>query len=360
MRGLSKAKSAQIDKLGMQLPPYKGGRAKGQGDANRRLDLPPNENAKKSPEFTKNKLGKISTTNIKKGSIPEETTFQQFQEKCWKGYEKKGMKTMFGKRYPNCVKKTKSEEVEVDTSSNIQEKHDTPKNVKKIGKELDAAVKMHKSQAKRLRKAGIVESDWRSELNYVEEEKKIKKKMQQGVKNTKEFNPNETINLSGAGSGIDKKIKKEEFVAEEESAPNNEQQSRKKNEPKLTPIKKILDKVKNDIADKATKHKIKQDNPDPEPFTEGKSPAWQRKAGKNPSGGLNAKGVASYRAANPGSKLKTAVTTKPSKLKKGSKAANRRKSFCARMKGMKKRLTSAKTARDPNSRINKSLRKWNC
>jgi len=91
-----------------------------------------------------------------------------------------------------------------------------------------------------------------------------------------------------------------------------------------------------------------------------KSPAWQRKEGKSESGGLNKKGVASYRAANPGSKLKTAVTTKPSKLKKGSKAAKRRKSFCARMKGMKKRLTSAKTARDPNSRINKSLRKWNC
>ena len=76
--------------------------------------------------------------------------------------------------------------------------------------------------------------------------------------------------------------------------------------------------------------------------------------------GMTAKGVRAYRAANPGSKLKTAVTTKPSKLKKGSKAAKRRKSFCARMKGMKKRLTSAKTARDPDSRINKSLRKWNC
>jgi hypothetical protein len=91
-----------------------------------------------------------------------------------------------------------------------------------------------------------------------------------------------------------------------------------------------------------------------------KSPAWQRKEGKDPSGGLNEKGVASYRRQNPGSKLKTAVTTKPSKLKKGSKAANRRKSFCARMSGMKKRLTSKKTANDPNSRINKSLRKWNC
>ena len=81
---------------------------------------------------------------------------------------------------------------------------------------------------------------------------------------------------------------------------------------------------------------------------------------KSAAGGLTAKGVARYRAANPGSKLKTAVTTKPSKLKKGSKAANRRKSFCARMGGMKKRLTSSKTANDPDSRNNKALRKWNC
>jgi hypothetical protein len=88
--------------------------------------------------------------------------------------------------------------------------------------------------------------------------------------------------------------------------------------------------------------------------------AWKRKEGKSASGGLNKKGIASYRRENPGSKLSMAVTTKPSKLKKGSKAANRRKSFCARMKGMKKRLTSAKTARNPDSRINKSLRKWNC
>jgi hypothetical protein len=81
---------------------------------------------------------------------------------------------------------------------------------------------------------------------------------------------------------------------------------------------------------------------------------------KSDAGGLTAKGVKRYRAANPGSKLKTAVTTKPSKLKKGSKSAKRRKSFCARMGGMKKRLTSAKTRRDPDSRINKALRKWNC
>ena len=89
----------------------------------------------------------------------------------------------------------------------------------------------------------------------------------------------------------------------------------------------------------------------------GKSPAWQRKEGKNPEGGLNAKGVASYRAANPGSKLKMAVTTPPSKLKKGSKAAKRRKSFCARMSGVKGPM------RKPNGKPTRkalALRKWNC
>lgn len=79
----------------------------------------------------------------------------------------------------------------------------------------------------------------------------------------------------------------------------------------------------------------------------------------SPSGGMTQAGVNAYNRKT-GGHLQTAVTTKPSKLKKGSKAAKRRKSFCARMGGMKKRLTSAKTARDPDSRINKALRKWNC
>ena len=88
-----------------------------------------------------------------------------------------------------------------------------------------------------------------------------------------------------------------------------------------------------------------------------KTAAWQRKEGKNPKGGLNAKGVASYRAANPGSKLKMAVTTKPSKLKPGSAAANRRKSFCARMGGMPGPM------KKPNGKPTRkalALKKWNC
>lgn len=88
-----------------------------------------------------------------------------------------------------------------------------------------------------------------------------------------------------------------------------------------------------------------------------KSPAWQRSEGKSKSGGLNKKGVASYRRANPGSKLQTAVTTPPSKLKKGSKAAKRRKSFCARMSGMPGPM---KDEKGRPTRKALSLRKWNC
>jgi hypothetical protein len=96
------------------------------------------------------------------------------------------------------------------------------------------------------------------------------------------------------------------------------------------------------------------------PEGKGTMPKMKMGVHKSRAGGLTQKGVEAYRRKNPGSKLKTAVTTKPSKLKKGSKSAKRRKSFCSRMGGMKKRLTSKKTASDPNSRINKALRKWNC
>ena len=87
------------------------------------------------------------------------------------------------------------------------------------------------------------------------------------------------------------------------------------------------------------------------------SAAWQRKEGKNPEGGLNAAGVASYRRQNPGSKLQTAVTTKPSKLKPGSKDAKRRKSFCARMGGVDGPMKDEKGL---PTRKALSLKKWNC
>ena len=84
--------------------------------------------------------------------------------------------------------------------------------------------------------------------------------------------------------------------------------------------------------------------------------AWQKKSGKNKTGGLNQKGVNSYRREHPGSKLQTAVTTKPSKLKPGSKAAKRRKSFCARMSGVKGPMK--KDGKPTRKAL--ALRKWNC
>ena len=88
-----------------------------------------------------------------------------------------------------------------------------------------------------------------------------------------------------------------------------------------------------------------------------KTAAWTRKEGKSKSGGLNAKGVASYRKENPGSKLKMAVTTKPSKLDPDSKDAKRRKSFCARMSGVKGPM---KDEKGRPTRKALALRKWNC
>ena len=84
-----------------------------------------------------------------------------------------------------------------------------------------------------------------------------------------------------------------------------------------------------------------------------KTPAWQRAEGKNPKGGLNAKGRASAKAE--GHNLKP-----PAPHPKTEKDAGRKASFCARMYGMKEKLTGEKAKKDPNSRINKSLRAWNC
>jgi hypothetical protein len=115
-----------------------------------------------------------------------------------------------------------------------------------------------------------------------------------------------------------------------------------KNGDTLSPIKGSITPVPNG-------HLIKKDGTSLK--NGGKTPAWQRKEGKNPSGGLNAKGRASYNRANPG---------KPGLKAPQPQGGSRKKSFCSRMSGMKKKLTSAKTANDPNSRINKSLRKWKC
>ena len=160
-----------------------------------------------------------------------------------------------------------------------------------------------------------------------------------------------------------KALKNEEFIQEVEDKKDTKTKKvidimRGKNSVKINPDVKEDTVVVQDasgkdfveIVDIITPEKIKSDWRKEINVTEA-SAAWTRKEGKKKSGGLNEKGRKSYERQNPGSDLKA-----PSK-----KVGNpRRKSFCARMRGMKKKLTSAKTARDPDSRINKSLRAWNC
>jgi uncharacterized membrane protein (UPF0127 family) len=169
----------------------------------------------------KQRIMDLMVAKKKKKSMKEEN----LDEKCWKGYEKKGMKTMFGKRYPNCVKK-------------------------KVGESV---------------------SDWRSEIGY-EGKDEVKKLSEDDMKGMSVKSGHKRPTKSGAG--------------------------------------------------------------------------------------MTQKGVEAYRRRNPGSKLQTAVTTKPSKLKKGSKAANRRKSYCARSAGQMKKFPKA--AKDPNSRLRQARRRWNC
>jgi hypothetical protein len=86
---------------------------------------------------------------------------------------------------------------------------------------------------------------------------------------------------------------------------------------------------------------------------------WQKANKRDKTDGMSQKAVNAYRRENPGSKLKTAVTTKPSKLKKGGKASKRRKSYCSRSRGQMK-MHSISCAKTPDKAICKARRRWNC
>jgi|9_EtaG_2_1085328.scaffolds.fasta_scaffold01114_7 hypothetical protein len=222
----------------------------------------------------------------------------------------------------------------------MKEAKEHPKNVKGIAKELDKAVEMHKSQAKRLRKAGIAEGA-------------DKKGKGSGSKDAcyHKVKSRYSVWPSAYASGALVKCRKV-------GAANWGNSTKKEEFEGLLTFQQFQEKCWKGYEKKGMKtmfgkrypNCVKKEELDTSNVTE-ESAAWQRKEGKKKSGGLNEKGRKSYERQNPGSDLKA-----PSK-KVGNK---RRSSFCARMKGMKKKLTSAKTARDPDSRINKSLRAWNC
>ena len=305
-------------------------------------------------------------------------------EKCWKGYEKKGMKTMFGKRYPNCVKK---EEVEVvDEKINpalkgILKKTPKGEDPKKGGVPYKITGKMSEErervlagltkkeetieEATRINENGnvyLVSFSWRAKfmmikLFFPEVRKPTRQEVSAALDKiypgcmVQRFDlsprqPGEPMLVAGGGDrakpGPDKNYVK----------PMGEGYDPGDVDEKLGAVTAIPKKDRDAARERLlAKAKAKREKMKKEGFEMEEGAAWTKKSGKNPSGGLNEKGRKSYERENPGSDLKA-----PSK-----KVGNpRRKSFCARMKGMKKKLTSSKTANDPDSRINKSLRAWNC
>ena len=370
------------------------------------------------PKKKKSLLGKL-------GLRKEEL---DIDEACWKGYEKKGMKTMFGKRYPNCVKKTKKEEVEL-----IQVEEEGKKDAcyHKVKSRYSVWPSAYASGALvKCRKKGaanwgnstkkeeleltdaygetfavvhdlikpepiqVVTSAVEYDTYELEEATRVNaetgnlihvmltwkgrtygmkmffpqvrmpkrtevqaelEKVYPGCRVTYfrivEREPGETFLYVSEESQVDEAVKGQD--TEMRKAGSAE---RRLGDKRLAPSKgkANADKMERDIkfydkVTKKTKPSIVGMTHEETEVSEGA--AWTKSAGKNKEGGLNEKGRKSYERENPGSDLKA-----PSK-----KVGNpRRASFCARMKGMKKKLTSSKTANDPDSRINKSLRAWNC
>ena len=232
------------------------------------------------------KCRKVGAKNWGNKTKKEEFELEEKKaQKCWPGYEKKGTKMMFGKRYNNCVKKE-----EVECSHTKKGKECPVHGVDACPDEVSEAVRIP------AKTGNLVDTYFNFRGKYFM---------------LKMFFPQVSV-------------------------------------PKRSDVQDQISKVY--PGAKLLSYKVSEYEPG-EPVLHAEGAAWTKKEGKNKSGGLNEKGRKSYERENPGSDLKA-----PSK-----KVGNpRRASFCARMKGMKKKLTSSKTANDPDSRINKSLRKWNC
>ena len=296
-------------------------------------------------------------------------------EACWKGYEKKGMKTMFGKRYPNCVKKTKKEEVEhVDEA--CWDTHEQRGMKKKGGKMVPNCVPKGSVKKEEVTGGILVQDAQDFKPREIESVDIIKPEPIKGGQVDEAVRTKvQTGNMYQVIFGWRGKMMMVKLFFPELSVPTRQK------------VADALDKMYPGSQLRSYSHSI-VDYDDPyinvgeetvhESVCEvcGQSPCvcpvkesyhsdWRteleedkgmegmtQKGGHKRStesgAGLTQKGVEKYRRQNPGSKLKTAVTTPPSKLKPGSKAANRRKSFCARSRGW------------TGERGKAARRRWNC
>ena len=388
---------------------------------------------------------------------PEKVDEESLNEKCWPGYEKKGMKTMFGKRYPNCVKKKKTRKEEfsdwrsdlnVDeatlTKSQIKkrdeiadaisdkemkdrygdknvkyaiatnlvkkedylpevlDKKDVP-HVKKLIKKLKGSANAHEVQAKELEVAlntentaiesELVIQDWNTDdIKFTEIEtvdiikaKPLKESHSDWKNDLVELDEKFQFLKHAFGkniiraTGADKVLGKNpilSFKGAKSAATNKAMRALEKFRNMVSPSsfprdasRTITKKTDNIITINPsemgkTPRVIKKKNPpknlgDHYDWRSDLGEDWQKVNRKDKTDGMSQKAVNAYKRENPGSKLKTAVTTKPSKLKKGSKASKRRKSFCARSDGQRK-MHNIDCKKTPNKRICKARRRWNC
>ena len=257
------------------------------------------------------------------------------EEACWTGYKQVGMKKKGKKMVPNCVPEHTGivgkilEQIEGEKELQALEEKNVPTNPSlwsKMKSRAKAKFDVYPSAyangwaAKEYKKAG---GGWKSVSEEVELEEAVKI-------------PSKTGNLMHVILTWKGKIYSLKMFFPQVSTPTR---------------KDVQDQIEKVYPGSRVQSFHVCEYTPGESFLQTEGSAWQNKEGKNPEGGLNEKGRKSYERENPGSDLKP-----PSK-----EVGNpRRKSFCARMQGMKKKLTSSKTANDPDSRINKSLRAWNC
>ena len=305
-------------------------------------------------------------------------------QKCWKGYEKKGTKKMFGKTYNNCVKK---EEVDLDeriglgslgygiggVANAMAAKQMAKATViggalsgagSVIGGALNYAASKNKKKAEDKKKVKKEEVDVQASDSSVSEAATLPRQNGQVMRifltfrgkfyMTQMFFPSLRVPSKAEITDAVQKVYPDARVTQYTmSTPDPTQplirvaEDVQRQQQKLQRKQLVIDKQKLQLRQR----QLRSNQQDMASQTVAKeSAAWQRKEGKNKEGGLNEKGRKSYERENPGSDLKAPQP----------EGGPRKKSFCARMKGMKKKLTSSKTANDPDSRINKSLRAWNC
>ena len=243
-------------------------------------------------------------------------------EKCWPGYKKKGMKTMFGKRYPNCVK---AENVTIEDSegNTFAEVIDLiqPDPIKGFKSQIEEATRLQAQTGNVI----VVTLSWKGKYYSL-------KMFFPQVKTPTRKEINDELQKVYPGSVV-------LYHSVSEIQPGQ-------------PLIQVLGPQGGSFGKLGpSKNYVKTMGEEIEAHED-----WQKVNRQDRTAGLSKDAVAAYRRENPGSKLQTAVTEKNPE----GKRAKRRASFCRRMKGMKSKLTSAETARDPDSNINKALRRWNC